>query len=133
MSERRKYRKRPESFVTAVQLNLDTEGFVYRKWGGEQRCRKGDWIVDNDGDVYTVTQDTFAKTYKNLKPGVFLKTTPVWAERAEKRGTIRTQEGTTDYAPGDYIVYNNEDETDGYAISREKFESMYERADEAAS
>jgi hypothetical protein len=28
--------------------------------------------------------------------------------------------------PGDYVVYNNPDKTDGYRIRPEKFESMYE-------
>jgi hypothetical protein len=129
MAERHKYQKRPELSVTAVQLDLETNGFTYRKWGGEQQCRQGDWIVDNQGDVYTVNRETFARTYKQLSPGVFLKTTLVWAERADKAGTIPTQEGTTDYEPGDYIVYNNEDETDGYAMGKEKFESMYERVE----
>ena len=57
MSERHQYRKRPDRFVLAVRLDLDTPGFAYRKWDGEQRCKAGDWIVDNDGDVYTVDQD----------------------------------------------------------------------------
>ena len=130
MTERHKFVKRPECFVNAVQLNLETDGFAYRKWGGEQVCRRGDWIVDNQGDCYTVTKETFEKTYRRLSPGVFLKTTPVWAERAEAPGTIQTQEGSTDYRAGDYIVYNNEDETDGYAVDHEKFESMYERVED---
>ena len=54
MEKRRRYRKNPDQFVTAVRLNLDTQGFVFNKWGGEQRCKPGDWLVDNDGDVYTV-------------------------------------------------------------------------------
>lgn len=130
MSKRHKYQKRPELSVVAVQLDLVTDGFSYRKWGGEQFCRQGDWIVDNDGDVYTVSQESFARTYKKLSPGVFVKTTPVWAERAEKAGTVKTQEGLTSYEAGDYIVYNNEDGTDPYAISKTKFESMYERVED---
>jgi len=42
MSERRKYIKKSDSFVTAVQLDLDIEGFKYNKWGGEQTDKKGD-------------------------------------------------------------------------------------------
>ena len=129
MAERYKYRKRPELFVTAVQLNLETDGLVYRKWGGEQICNQGDWIVDNEGDCYTVSQESFAKTYRRLSPGVFVKTTPVWAERVEAPGTIKTREGATDYRAGDYIVFNDEDGADGYAVTQEKFESMYERAE----
>ena len=66
MSERRRYRKKTTSSVTAVHLDLDTTGFTYRKWGAEQRCKQGDWIVDNDGDVYTVDADVFARTYRRV-------------------------------------------------------------------
>jgi len=48
---RRKYKKKPTSFITAVQLDLDTEGFTYNKWGGKQVCKKDDWLVNNNGDT----------------------------------------------------------------------------------
>src|SRR5882672_8187320 len=83
---RRKYRKRPTSFVTAVQLDLDTEGFIYNKWGGQQRCKRGDWLVDNNGDKYTVSHKAFLKTHQLVSPGVYVKSSPVWAEVAEKAG-----------------------------------------------
>src|SRR5262249_14965503 len=54
---RRRYKKKPTAFVTAVQLDLDTEGFTYNKWGGKQVCKRGDWLVDNNGGKYTVCQD----------------------------------------------------------------------------
>lgn len=112
--------------ITAVQLNLETEGFTYEKWGGRQRCRKGDWLVDNDGDTYTVARDTFANTYERVGPGVYRKVSTVWAEVADSPGTVKTKEGETEYGVGDYIVANDADETDVYAVGREKFESMYE-------
>ena len=59
---KRKYKKKPTSFVTAVRLDLDTKGFVYNKWGGEQVCKRGDWLVNNNGDTYTVSRGSFAKT-----------------------------------------------------------------------
>ncbi|MEW6268243.1 MAG: hypothetical protein AB1689_02965 [Thermodesulfobacteriota bacterium] len=125
MSERRRYRKRPEHFVVAVRLALDTAGFAYRKWGGEQRCKQGDWIVDNDGDVYTVDAESFARTYEQVDRGRFVKTTPVWAEVATGAGTVRTKEGSTDYEAGDYLVFNEQDGGDAYAVSRATFESLY--------
>jgi hypothetical protein len=69
LSTRRQYRRRPDQFVVAVQLDVDTSGFTYDKWGGEQRCKRGDWLVDNDGDVYTVDQDTFCRTYREVERG----------------------------------------------------------------
>jgi hypothetical protein len=126
MNKRHRYRKKPTSFVTAVQLDLETEGFTYSKWGGKQVCRRGDWLVNNNGDTYTVSQESFAQTYSMLSPGVYCKSAPVWAEVAKAAGKIKTKEGETQYETGDYIVYNEEDGSDAYAVSREKFESMYE-------
>ncbi len=112
--------------MTAVQLNLETEGFVFRKWGGEQRCKAGDWIVDREGDVYVVDREVFARTYGMVSLGVYEKTGDVWAEVAASAGKIRTNEGFSDYAAGAMLVYNAADRTDGYAMSREKFERLYE-------
>ena len=128
MGAKRKYKKKPTSFITAVQLDLDTEGFVYNKWGEKQVCKRGDWIVDNNGDTYTVSQESFAKTYERVSPGVYVKSAPVWAEVADKAGKVKTKEGETAYEAGDYLLYNNEDGTDAYAMSAEKFISMYDPA-----
>jgi hypothetical protein len=129
MSTRRRYRKKADRVVVAVQLVLDTEGFTYRKWGGEQRCKRGDWLVNNDGDVYTVDAEIFAKTYRAVGPGCFVKTKPVWAEVAAGPGSVVTKEGESRYQAGDYLVYNNEDGSDAYCMSAAKFESMYEADD----
>src|SRR5688500_16795043 len=51
---RRRFLPRPERTVVAIRLPRDANALVYRKWGGEQRAKPGDWLVDNDGDVYTV-------------------------------------------------------------------------------
>ena len=126
MSQRLRYRRKPSAFVTAVRLDLETAGLLYRKWGGQQRAKRGDLLVDNNGDVYTVDADVFARTYRALSPGVYLKTTPVWAEVAEASGSIATKEGRTHYEKGEYVVFNDEHSGDGYAVSRSKFESMYE-------
>ena len=126
MANRRRYKKRVEQFVVAVQLKLDMQGFTYSKWGAEQRCKPGDWLVDNGGDVYSVDAEVFANTYRGVGDGKYVKTTPVWAEVASQSGSVRTKEGESHYKAGDYLVYNNEDGTDAYCMGAEKFESMYE-------
>ena len=126
---KRKYAKRATEFVVAVQLDLDTDGFTYRKWGGVQRCKRGDWLVNNDGDTYTVDGETFARTYRPTAPGCWVKTTPVWAEAAERAGEVPTKEGSTHYEAGDYLVYNQPDGGDAYAVAKEKFERMYAPAE----
>src|SRR4051812_27411170 len=120
MSKRRKYKKKQDSFVTAVQLDLDTEGLTYKKWGSKQVAKKGDWLVDNEGDKYTVEEESFAKTYERITPGVYRKSAAVWAEVTTEPGKITTKEGDTAYNSGDYLVYNDEESTDGYAIAAEK-------------
>ena len=129
MSSRRKYFKRAAEFVTAVQVDLDMDGFTYQKWGGTQRCKRCDWLVNNSGDIYTVDADTFSRTYRSSGPGTYVKATPVWAEVAEAAGEILTKEGVTHYRPADYLVYNQADGGDAYAIEREEFERMYELSD----
>lgn len=131
-SPRRRYVRRPDRPVAAVRLALETDGLVYRKWGGEQRAKPGDWIVDNDGDVYSVDADVFARTYRQIAVGAFVKTTPVWAIRATSAGSVKTKEGSTQYQPGDYLVSNNSDGSDQYAMTAEKFEALYLPGDDAS-
>jgi len=130
MSERQKYVKRATQFVYAVKLDLDCDGFTYRKWGGEQRCKPGDWLVHNphEAETYTVDAKTFARTYRMLRDCVYVKTTPVWAERATVAGRVETKEGATSYAAGDYLVFNEEDGGDPYAVASAAFDRMYEKA-----
>jgi hypothetical protein len=118
------YRKKPSLTIAAVQLNLETEGFTYNKWGGVQTCKAQDWLVNNDGEAYTIDNESFRATYQEVSPGVYFKTGIVTAKVAEEDGSVDTKEGKTTYKAGDYIVYNSED--DAYAISAEKFNSLYE-------
>ena len=129
MSERRRYRKKPDQFVVAVPLALATDGFSYRKWGAEQRCNAGDWLVQNGDDVYTVAADVFDRTYRRVAPGHYVKTTPVWAEKTTEAGSVATREGRSHYEAGDYLVSNEEDGGDAYCISAGRFEAMYEADD----
>ena len=126
MGKRQQYVKRASHFVIAVQVDLETDGFTYKKWGSTQTCKRGDWLVHNNGDTYTVDRDTFARTYKQTSPGTYIKVTPVWAEVASEAGEVRTKEGATHYQAGDYLVYNEPQGGDAYAVSKEAFERMYQ-------
>jgi hypothetical protein len=126
MGERQRYRRRPGQPVVAVQIRLDTEGFTYKKWGEAQSCKANDWLVDNNGEVYTVNADTFARTYTSEGQGTYVKTGKVWAEQAAEAGRVATKEGGTHYASGDWLVSNEEDGSDAYAVSAKKFEELYE-------
>jgi hypothetical protein len=126
MQTRLRYRKKSDRFVVAVQVDLDTAGFSYTKWGAEQRCKPGDWLVDNEGDIYTIDSEVFANTYRRVRPGIYVKATTVWAEVAAASGVVDTKEGRSHYQKGDYLVYNNRDGTDAYCVSAAKFEAMYD-------
>jgi hypothetical protein len=121
----RRYKKRDHLMVTAVQLNVETEGFDYQKWGGRQRCRAKDWLVQNLDDVYTVDHQTFSRTYEQVSAGQYRKVVAVTAHRALKAGKVETLSGTTAYKQGDYLV-QNVDGQDTYAVPGEMFERMYE-------
>ncbi len=126
MEARRRYRRKADQSVVAVQFDFDTDGFSYRKWGAEQRCKRGDWIVHSAGDTYTVDGEVFARTYRQVSPGCYVKTTPVWAEVATEAGSITTLEGQSSYAAGDYLVYNDPEGKDGWCMTAARFEAMYE-------
>ncbi len=126
MGERRRYRRKPGQPVVAVQLKLDMEGFSYRKWGAEQRCKANDWLVQNGDEVYTVDAESFARTYTAQGQGLYVKTGKVWAEQASEAGRVKTKEGSTGYEAGDWLVSNEEDGSDAYAVRRAKFEESYE-------
>lgn len=126
MSTRRRFRKKADHPVIAVWLDLDTEGFSYREWGAVQHSKRGDWIVSNAGETYTVDAEVFARTYRQVSPGVYVKVTPVWAEVAREDGCIATYEGVSHYRAGDYLVYNDEAGQDGWCMDAARFESLYE-------
>ena len=126
MATRRTYMKREAQIVVAVQLDLETSGFEYKKWGGTQRCKRGDWIVSNGSDTYTVDRESFARTYRSAGHGEYIKVAPVYAEVAATAGDVKTKEGTTHYDAGDYLVYNEPDGGDPYAVSKANFERMYQ-------
>ncbi len=122
-TELTRYERKP-SLITAVQLNLDTTGFQYSKWGDNQTCKPGDWLVLSGTSTYTIDKESFSKTYTEVSPGRYQKKC-VWARRAVSEGVIRTKEGNSHYNCGDILMFNNADETDGYCISFEKFENLY--------
>lgn len=129
MQTRKLYRKRPKYHVTAVQLDLEFDGFSYDKWDHEQTCKARDWLVNNNGDVYTVDKEFFRDNYQIVSPGVYEKIGEVWAEIAHERGSIDTKEGSTAYEAGDYLVFDRKENGDGYAVKKNKFERMYEEID----
>ena len=130
MAERKLYRKRPKYHVTAVQLDLEFDNFSYKKWGGTQICKPGDWLVNNNDDIYTVDKEYFRDNYQFVSPGLYKKIGEVWAETATENGETQSQAGNTSYTVGDYLVFDRAQGGEGYAIKKHLFERMYEQIDE---
>jgi hypothetical protein len=124
-----KYQKNPNLIVTAVKLDLDMKPLEYTKWGGQQICKAGDWIVNNEGETYSIDAESFAETYEMVSPGVYVKTGNVWAEVALEDGSVSTKEGESAYKAGDYLVCNDPNGVDTYCVSKAKFEAMYVECD----
>jgi hypothetical protein len=57
---------------------------------------------------------------------VYEKVSRVWAAVADEDGVVATQEGETHYRAGDVLVFNDSAGEDGYAMSRDKFDELYE-------
>lgn len=129
MGNRKLYRKRPDFHSTAVQLDLDFDGFEFQKWGGKQKCKRGDWLVNSNGETYTITKEYFSNFYQIVSPGVYKKIGGIWAEVATGSGSVKTEEGLTEYIAGDYLVYDRQEGGEGYAIKKPIFERMYEEID----
>ena len=126
MGQRHKYRRKDDTTVVAVKLDLVTDGFTYQKWGGPQRCRSGDWLVLSGDETYTVAGETFARTFHLVSDGVYERIAETWAEVAPEAGRIPTEEGSTGYVAGDYLVFYSEDGEEGYAIAADRFGELYE-------
>ena len=129
----KKYHKKAAQTIVAVQLNLDTDGLQYQKWGDSQFAKKGDWLVNNNGSIYSIDNAAFARAYQLVSPGQYQKVSDIYAKLSDSDGAIETLEGKTHYLKGDYLVYENLGQIEGaYAVSAERFEDMYDLVDEAS-
>lgn len=126
------YNRKKTPPVTAIQLAFSvpvgtTHLFKYQKWGDTQQCKPNDWLVrTNTGEVYTIDEQSFANTYTCISDNLYEKTVGVYAYQCEADGAISTKEGTTHYKAGDWVVFNDKELTDGYAIPDDKFRKLYE-------
>ena len=121
------YERRPDApLIVAVRIDLETEGLFYEKWGGPQKAKRGDWLVSSEGSTYSIDAETFEATYTRVSQGLYRKTSHVWAALARRDGKLVTKEGTTRYNAGDWLVFNQADGGDGYAVDAHTFVSLYQ-------
>jgi hypothetical protein len=130
----KRYKRKDNTPIVAVQMALKFTELVYELWDGVQRAKPGDWLVFSPSvshnPTYTIDGDSFAATYEPVE-GVHghYRKQAVWAKQATRDGAIPTKEGETAYRAGHYLCFNNADGTDGYATSPETFEKLYELAE----
>jgi hypothetical protein len=125
MEPRKRYRERADRFVTAIRMNLETDCFVRR--GSSLLLAIGDWLVYDGNSTYMVDAELFAEKYRLIGyAGRYAKIATVWVEVADRYGQMMTKDGVCEYAPGDRLVFHDPGEEEGFCMSPEEFERIYE-------
>ncbi|RLB39096.1 MAG: hypothetical protein DRH30_10435 [Deltaproteobacteria bacterium] len=110
------------------------EPLKYRKWGGDQVAKPGDWLVFSNDSTYTIDADEFEKTYERVSDGVYQKSSLTYARELVGNGSWPTLEGDSDYSEGDYLCASNPKMNDAYPVDRGVFLDTYRSANgESAS
>jgi hypothetical protein len=68
------------------------------------RADAGDWAVQEDGKIWSVRDDIFRDTYESSGDGQWHRKGRVQARPAYPSETVKTLEGPTTAADGDWVV-----------------------------
>ncbi len=99
--------------------------------GAGLQAKPGDWWLRAEpGSHWTVADDIFRRTYRELPDGRFVKDASVRALRVTAAIEIPTLEGTAHAEPGDWVLRGADDEL--WPVSDEYFRANY-RLDSAGS
>ena len=119
-------RRRPDQYVIAVQLDLDTAGFTFRKWGAEQRVqarrlarrqrRRRLHRRRGQSSRAPTASCAAAPTSRRRRCGPRRARRPAASPRRRAARTTGRR----------LLVSNDEDGSDAYAVDAAKFEAMYE-------
>ncbi len=86
--------------------------------------------VASEGDVYPVSAERFADTYEEVRSNVYQKTSPVWAQVADRAGKVKTKEGgQASCSKGDRCVYSDAERTDVSVMKASDLASLCEAFD----
>lgn len=123
----KQYERRPDGLIIAIQIRLDLEagGIAYRKWDSEQWGKRGDWLINDDGDTYTVSAENFANDYELSESGLYRNTAKVWAEEATGSGFVEIRGGTAPFVEGNMLVFSDPDRKEGQVFFYNKFNRLY--------
>lgn len=130
MSAYRRYKRKGNEVVIAIQLDLDTEGFSYQKQGAERRCNAQDWLLSDRSGTYAVDDSTFARAFEEIGVGQYTMVGIVRAKVSDSAGHIRVGQRKVPHEPGDYLVWDESTQSIGYAVPKDWFEASYVLAPE---
>jgi hypothetical protein len=96
--------------VRAIRLDLELESFTYRQGDGVRTGKRGDWLVECQGQVTIVDEATFARSYKQIAPATYLHQSVVWAAPVS----------------GGVLVCRDPEGKEGDVLCADRFHSLYE-------
>ena len=77
-----------------------------------------------------VSASSFSHSYEPDGPGLYRKVAPVWAFVADTDGVVPSEEGSTRYEAGDYVVFQSPEHELGWAMGPDEFTRTYEPAED---
>ncbi|MGQ7787939.1 PGDYG domain-containing protein [Nesterenkonia sp. K-15-9-6] len=92
--------------------------------GAVMEAKPGDWIVDDDGQQWSVDAEVFAETYEAVSEGRYRKTGEVRARQIAQPTSLETLEGSDQLDAGDWVVQNASGEC--WGVSDARFRRRYQ-------
>ena len=107
-----------------VKAQKLTDTFQWQSTDGNNLVgEKGDYLIESDGNRWTVQPEIFEKTYSENSDGTFTKTAQVIAVKVNAALTINTLEGESVVHEGDYLLCG--ESADVWSIDSTNFVKKY--------
>jgi hypothetical protein len=98
--------------------------------GQTMQANAGDWHVQADGRTWSVREDIFRTSYEHVDGNQWRRRGDVFARPAQPSETIKTLEGPTTAADGDWVVRGADGEE--WPVPAQEFAERYTELDSAA-
>jgi hypothetical protein len=98
--------------------------------GQTMQANAGDWHVQADGRTWSVREDIFRTSYEHVDGNQWRRRGDVFARPAQPSETIKTLEGPTTAADGDWVVRGADGEE--WPVPAQEFAERYTELDPAA-
>jgi hypothetical protein len=98
--------------------------------GQTMQANAGDWQVQADGRTWSVREDIFRTSYEHVDGNQWRRRGDVFARPAQPSETIKTLEGPTTAADGDWVVRGADGEE--WPVPAQEFAERYTELDPAA-